>query len=57
MALAIAGILASGGVISFQVGVVVGALVAAAVELVPMALDDNLTVPILSGVTMSVLGV
>ena len=55
--LAIAGVLAAGDVISFQSGVVVGAVVGAVVELVPLVVDDNVSVPLASGTAMALLGV
>ena len=56
-ALAIAGVLAAGDIISFGVAVVAGAAVAAVVELVPLGIDDNVTVPLVSGVAMTLVGV
>jgi dolichol kinase len=56
VALAISGVLSAGGVISFQWAVVAGAAVAAVVELVPTMLDDNLTVPLIGGAAMTLLG-
>lgn len=57
VALAIAGVLAAGDVIPFGVAAVVGAALAAVVELVPLRIDDNITVPIVSGLAMTLVGV
>ena len=56
-ALAIVGVLAAGDVIPFGVAVVAGAAVAALVELVPLGIDDNVTVPLISGAAMTLVGV
>jgi dolichol kinase len=45
-------VLVSSGFAQFHWGYVVGAVVAAGVELAPIPLDDNLTVPLLSGTAM-----
>lgn len=42
-------VLVSSGFIQFHWGYVVGAVVAAGVEMAPIPLDDNLTVPLLTG--------
>ena len=55
-ALAIAGVLAAGGVVSFGVAVVAGAAVAALVELLPLGVDDNVAVPLVSGAAMTLMG-
>ena len=49
--------MAAGDVIPFGVAAVVGAALAAVVELVPLRIDDNITVPIVSGVAMTLVGV
>ena len=55
-ALAIAGVLAAGGVVSFGVAVVAGAAIAALVELLPLGIDDNVAVPLVSGAVMTLMG-
>lgn len=57
VALAVAGVLSASGVVQFQWAVAAGAAVAALVELVPLILDDNLTVPLVSGAAMALMGV
>ena len=57
VAVAVAGVLSAGGVVSFGWALVAGAAVAAVVELVPLVLDDNLTIPLVSGAAMSLMGV
>lgn len=57
VSLAIAGVLAGTEVVSFHWGLVIGAAVAALVELAPSALDDNLTIPLISGAAMTFMGV
>ncbi len=52
----VAGLLHVAGQISFGWPVVVGALVAAVVELLPLRVDDNLRVPLVSGAAMVALG-
>ncbi len=54
--LGIAGLLHTAGEISFGWPVVVGALVASVVELLPLRVDDNLRVPLVSGAAMVALG-
>ena len=56
-ALAIGGILSAGGVVSFRWGLAVGAVVAALVELAPLPIDDNVTIPLISGAAMTWMGV
>ena len=51
------GVLTAGDVVSFHWGLVAGAGVAALVELAPAALDDNLTIPLISGGAMTAMGV
>ena len=57
VALATAGVLSGTGVVSFHWGLAVGAAIAALVELVPSGLDDNVTVPLISGAAMTFMGV
>ena len=52
----VAGLLHATGQITFGWPVVVGALVAATVELLPLRVDDNLRVPLISGAAMVALG-
>ena len=54
--LGIAGVLHGTGAIDFQGVFVVGALVAAATEILPLRVDDNLTVPLSAGAAMTILG-
>lgn len=49
--------LVSAGVAPFHWGLIVGAVVAGIVELLPIPLDDNLTIPLASGAAMHILGV
>lgn len=55
-ALAISGVLAAGGVLPFGVAVVAGAAIAALVELLPLGVDDNVVVPLVSGAAMTLMG-
>ena len=57
VSVAIAGLLSAGDVVPFHWALVAGAAVAALVELVPIPVDDNVTIPLVSGATMSLLGV
>ena len=57
VAVAVVGVLTAGDVVSFHWGLVAGAGVAALVELAPAALDDNLTIPLISGGAMTAMGV
>ena len=57
VALAIAGVLSAADVASPYWGLAAGAGVAASVELAPALLDDNLTVPLISGAAMTLIGV
>lgn len=52
MSLAVVGVLAAAGVIEYHWGLLVGAAVAAVVELASLPPDDNLTVPLISGGAM-----
>jgi glycerol-3-phosphate acyltransferase PlsY len=49
--------LTGSGVFQYHWGLLVGAVVAGLVELTPIPLDDNLTIPLLSGAVMHLLGV
>ena len=55
--LAVAGVLSAGGVVPLHWGLAVGAGVAAIVELTTLVLDDNLTIPLISGAAMWLMGV
>ena len=57
VSLAVAGVLSGTGALSYHWGIVVGAAVAALVELVPFVLDDNLTIPLIAGAAMTAAGV
>ena len=56
-AMAMAGILSAGGVVAFQWTLAVGAVVAALVEIVPSPVDDNVSIPLVSGAAMAWMGV
>ena len=55
VALAVVAVLVGSGVVPYHWGLLVGAAVAALVELVPLPPDDNLTVPLVSGAAMNFL--
>ena len=55
VSLAVVGVLAATGVIEYHWGLLVGAAVAALVELASLPPDDNLTVPLISGSAMHAL--
>ena len=57
VALAMAGVLSAAGVVSFHWALAAGAGVAAVVELVPFFLDDNVTIPLVAGAAMTLMGV
>lgn len=57
VALAAAGVLSASDVLSFHWGLAMGAAIAALVELVPTGLDDNITIPLISGAVMTGVGV
>lgn len=57
VALVAAWMLSASDVLSFHWGLVIGAAVAALVELVPTGLDDNITIPLISGAVMTGVGV
>ena len=52
VSLAVVGVLAASGTVDYHWGLVVGAAVAALVELVPLPPDDNFTIPLVSGAAM-----
>ena len=52
VSLAVVAVLAAVGVIEYHWGLLVGAAVAALVELAPLPPDDNLTIPLISGAVM-----
>ena len=56
-AMAIVGVLSAGDAVAFHWGLVAGAAIAALVELLPLPLDDNLTVPLVCGAAMTLMGV
>ena len=53
VSLATLGVISAAGVVSFHWGLVVGAVVAGIVELGPSVVDDNLTIPLISGAVMT----
>ena len=55
--LATAGAFSMGDLVAFQWALVVGVIIAAFVEFLPFPLDDNVTVPLISGGAMTLLGV
>jgi glycerol-3-phosphate acyltransferase PlsY len=57
VALVIVAVLAGSGAVEYHWGLLVGAVLAGLVELTPLPLDDNLTVPLISGAVMYLLGV
>ncbi len=57
VAIGVAGILSAVNVVPFHWGLVAGAIIAALVELAPSFLDDNLTIPLISGAAMTWAGV
>ena len=57
VAIGVAGILSAVNVVPFHWGLVAGATIAALVELAPSFLDDNLTIPLISGAAMTWAGV
>jgi len=56
VALATVGVLSGSGAVEFHWALIVGAAVASLVELIPLPVDDNLAIPLLSGVIMAALG-
>ncbi len=57
VALAVVALLVASGANDYHWGLLVGALVAALVELVPVPPDDNLAIPIIAGASMHLFGV
>lgn len=55
VALGIAGVLSGAGVADRHCGLYVGAVAAGLAELLPLPLDDNLTIPLVSGGVMTLL--
>ena len=53
--LAAVGVLSGGGAIDYHWGFLVGVAVAALIELAPAVIDDNLTIPLISGAVMTAL--
>ena len=53
--LAIVGILSASGAIDYHWGFLVGAAIAALIELAPSIIDDNLTIPLIGGAAMTAL--
>ena len=54
---AVVGVMVATGAVEYHWGLMAGAVVAALVELAPVPLDDNLTVPIAAGLAMHLFGV
>ena len=57
VALLVVAVLVSTDAVEYHWGLLLGAAIAGLVELAPLRLDDNLTIPLLSGTAMQVLGV
>ncbi len=57
VALAVVAVLVGSGANDYHWGLLVGALVAALVELVPVPPDDNLAIPLVAGASMRLFGV
>ena len=55
VATAVTGVLVAGDVVSFHWALLAGAAVAALIELVPLPLDDNLSVPLVAGGAMQLM--
>ena len=53
--LAVVGVLSGGGAIDYHWGFLVGVAVAGLIELAPSVIDDNLTIPLISGAVMTAL--
>ena len=51
------GALTGSGAVEYHCGLLIGALIAGLVELAPVDLDDNLTIPLIAGASMHFLGV
>ena len=52
---AVVGVLSAGGAVDYHWGLLVGAAAAALIELAPSVIDDNLTIPLISGAVMTAL--
>lgn len=57
VSLVIVSVLVGAGAVGYHWGLLVGAALAGLVELTPLPLDDNLTIPLISGAVMHLLGV
>ena len=57
VALLVVAVLIAGGANDYHWGLLVGALIAALVELAPLPTDDNLSIPLIAGASMHFLGV
>jgi len=57
VALVVVAVLIGGGANDYHWGLLVGALIAALVELAPLPTDDNLSIPLVTGASMHFLGV
>lgn len=55
VSLAVVGVLVVTGTVGYHWGLLIGAAVAALVEIVPLPPDDNFTIPLLSGAAMHLL--
>ena len=55
VAIAVAGVLSAADVVTFHSALAAGAAVAALVELIPSGLDDNVTIPLVSGAAMTLM--
>ena len=57
LGLVMVGALTASGAVDYHWGLLIGALIAGLVELAPVDLDDNLTIPLIAGASMHFLGV
>ena len=57
LSLVTVGVLTGSGAVDYHWGLLIGALIAGLVELAPVDLDDNLTIPLIAGASMHFLGV
>ncbi|MCH8745369.1 MAG: hypothetical protein IIB31_06955 [Chloroflexi bacterium] len=55
VSLAVVAVLIASGVVQYHWALVAGAVIAALVELAPIPVDDNLTIPLVSGLFMNLL--
>ena len=53
VSVAVVGVLSASDVVSFHWGLVLGAAIAGLIELAPSVVDDNLTIPLISGTAMT----